>query len=160
MRRFRGGNLASITLFLRTEAVRAAGGFDVEIGVGRWYGAGEETDLVLSLLARGCRMKRAPDVIVHHPRGPAATPALATAWRQERARSRGTGALYAKHRLPPWVIARGLVAPLAARPGPALAVGTAQTIGRLEGLVGWHLGAPRRRASSKEKVSDRKGQYP
>ncbi len=138
MRRFRGGNVASITLFLVVGAVREAGGFDERIGVGRWFGAGEETDLVLTLVERNLLLRHAPDVIVHHALvASRSTLPLTSTWRQSRTRARGTGALYAKHRLPAWVIARGLMAPLLAVPGPDLAAGLATSIGRLEGLLGW-----------------------
>jgi hypothetical protein len=59
-----------------------------------------------------------------------------------RHRARGTGALYAKHKLPLWVIVRGLVSPVI-RPllkgsfGADLAYGYAILLGRLDGLVGW-----------------------
>lgn len=138
MRRFRGGNVASITLFLATAAVRRAGGFDERIGVGRWYGAGEETDLVLSLVERDMRLAHAPDVIVHHAIDSAPRPEpIGTLMRRARMRARGAGALYAKHRLPPWVIVRGLVRPLIKAPGRPLAEGIATVVGRLEGLLSW-----------------------
>lgn len=140
MRRFRGGNVASITLFLRLSAVRAAGCFDERIGVGRWYGSGEETDLVFRLLEQDCRMSHAPDVRVHHPvaAAEAARPS-AIAFEQERRRARGTGAMYAKHRLPAWVVARGLLAPLVVMPGAELAARAGTAVGRMEGLVRWQF---------------------
>jgi len=148
IRKFRGGNVASITLILKRDAVLSVGGFDERIGVGRWYGSGEETDLVLALIARGYRIAHAPDVIVHHAVASGAR--CTTPFHQERARARGTGALYAKHRLPAWVIARGLLAPLLALPGPDLTAGAARSLGRLEGMVRWHLAEqqPRRAQAS------------
>lgn len=156
MRRFRGGNVASITLFLNAEAVRAAGGFDERIGVGRWFGAGEETDLVLSLVERDLLLRHAPEAVVHHvfASNHDALP-LQTIWRQSRTRARGTGALYAKHRLPAWVIARGLVRPLLAVPGLDLAAGVATSIGRLEGLLGWQM-AGRETAHRESTAPERK----
>ena len=143
IRCFRAGNVASITLFLKREAVLAAGGFDERIGVGRWYGSGEETDLVLALVAGGYRIAHAADVIVHHRFD--AERAERTPLRLARARARGTGAIYAKHRLPAWVIARGLIAPLLAVPGPDLVAGAACSLGRLEGLMRWRLAERRGR---------------
>ena len=59
-------------------------------------------------------------------------------------RARATGALYAKHDLPLQVILRGLLAPLirpllrgAGRDG--LRYGLAVMLGRIEGMVGWHM---------------------
>ncbi|MDX2157415.1 MAG: glycosyltransferase family A protein [Hyphomicrobiaceae bacterium] len=141
MRHFRAGNLACITLFLRRERVVGVGGFDERIGPGKWFAGAEETDLVMSLLAAGGRLRRAGDVLVHHPpddgarSGPKRHP-LQTI----RARARGTGALYAKHRLPAWVIGRGLLGPIAAVPEAGIAISAARMLGRIEGLVGWHLG--------------------
>lgn len=138
MRRFRGGNVASITLFLSTDAVRRAGGFDERIGVGRWYGAGEETDLVLALVAQGSRIAHAPEVVVHHSVDDAPSAEhFSTLVRRTRLRARGAGALYAKHKLPAWVIARGLVRPLFNLPGRRLAEGVATSVGRLEGFISW-----------------------
>lgn len=156
MRRFRGGNLASITLFLGLEAVRRAGSFDDRIGVGRWYGSGEETDLVFRLLEQGCRLEHAPDVAVHHhvSAAPAARPA-AVAFAQERRRARGTGAMYAKHRLPAWVVLRGLLAPLLALSGTELAAGAGRTIGRIEGLVRWQLEERKSRPAPATQISDK-----
>jgi GT2 family glycosyltransferase len=157
MRRFRAGNLACITLFLRRDLVVRVGGFDERIGPGRWYAGAEETDLVLSFLAAGARMQRAPEVAVHHAPddGPEAVYPLATI----RARARGTGALYAKHRLPAWVVARGLVGPLAsgsARP----ATRAAKLLGRVEGLVGWRLALRGAAAAATTIIRDKKEQTP
>lgn len=148
IRMFRAGNVASITLFLKRDAVLSVGGFDERIGVGRWYGSGEETDLVLALIARGYRIAHAPNVIVHH--AVASGPRPDAQFHRERMRARGTGALYAKHRLPAWVIARGLLAPLLRLPGPDLTAGAARSLGRLEGLMRWHLAEqqPRRALGS------------
>ncbi|MDB5727638.1 MAG: glycosyltransferase family 2 protein, partial [Noviherbaspirillum sp.] len=57
-------------------------------------------------------------------------------------RARGTGAQYAKHKVPCGVSARGVVSPVM-RPllkgsfGTDLAYGYAILLGRLDGLVGW-----------------------
>ena len=158
MRRFRGGNVASITLFLERAAVQAIGGFDERIGVGRWYGAAEETDLVLALVARGHKIRHARDVVVHHAfDAEAANPPRPDL---ERKRARGTGALYAKHRLPGWVVARGILAPLLAVPGPNLALGAARSLGRLEGMLRWSLGRrhdPGRRAITSTSLETKNG---
>ncbi|HVL75549.1 MAG TPA: glycosyltransferase family A protein [Noviherbaspirillum sp.] len=142
-RAFRDIPVSSITLFCTRALCTQIGGFDSRLGVGQWFGAGEETDFVLRALRAGAYLTYEPLGKVHHavnPAKPIATPQTRLAVRH---RARGTGALYAKHRLPLWVIARGLLAPLL-RPmlkgafGSELALGYATMLGRLDGLLGWH----------------------
>jgi len=141
-RAFRDIPVSSITLFCTRALCEQIGGFDARLGVGQWFGAGEETDFVLRALQAGAFLTYEPLGKVHHavdPARPAATPQMRLAVRR---RARGTGALYAKHRLPPWVIVRGLLAPLL-RPilkgafGAELALGYATMLGRLDGMLGW-----------------------
>ncbi|MGH1357695.1 MAG: glycosyltransferase family 2 protein [Burkholderiaceae bacterium] len=144
-RNFRGGDASSITLFLRRTAVAALDGFDPRIGVGQYFGAGEETDLVLRLLDRNSELAFLPDARVHHHFSDEAPKASRKAWQARRSRSRGVGAIYAKHRLSPKVIIRGLLAPLlnpwrGPRPLQELFFGFAASLGRLEGLLGWWFG--------------------
>ena len=149
-RAFRDIPVSSITLFCHGDLFKKIGGFDGRLGVGQWFGAGEETDLALRALRAGARIAYEPLGEVHHavnlekPRADAAT---CTAVRH---RARGTGALYAKHQLPGWVILRGLAAPLL-RPllkgafGAELTLGYATLRGRLDGFVAWrrqHAGVP------------------
>jgi hypothetical protein len=149
-RRFRGGDASSITLFLRRERLVRLGGFDPRIGVGRWYGAGEETDLLLRLLGSGAQLARVPASRVRH-RPP--EPAVGLTWSRlqaRRARARGVGAIYVKHRLSPWTVGRGLAAPIVnglrgregGNPVAGLAFGFATSIGRLEGALRWLANEP------------------
>ncbi|MGE5622162.1 MAG: glycosyltransferase family 2 protein [Bacillota bacterium] len=139
---FRDIPVSSITLFCSRTLCLKIGGFDSRFGVGQWFGAGEETDFVLRSLRTGALFTYEPAAEVHHAvssNKPDATPQARLA---VRSRARGTGALYAKHRLPLWVIARGLAAPVL-RPllkgsfGSDLALGCAVAAGRLDGLIGW-----------------------
>lgn len=144
-RRFRDGDASSISLFLRTEALRSCGGFDARLGVGQWFGAGEETDLVLGLLGRGAQLARCPHARVHHRHVPAAQVQDGTHWRQALRRARGTGALYVKHRLAPAVIVRGLLAPALKSLWPwggrrKFGLGVAASAGRLQGALAWLVG--------------------
>jgi hypothetical protein len=64
--------------------------------------------------------------------------------RAKRLRERGVGAMYAKHRLSPRVVLRGLLAPTllglaSATPFKGFCYGIAATAGRIEGLVRWTL---------------------
>ena len=140
---FRDVPVSSITLFFRRKLLCKIGGFDSRLGVGQWFGAAEETDLVLRALHSGALVVYEPSAEVHH----AVSPARATADPKQRMaarhRERGTGALYAKHGLPLWVIMRGLAAPVL-RPllkgafGAELAHGYAVMLGRLDGLLAWN----------------------
>lgn len=144
-RRFRGGGASSITLFLRRELVNGLEGFDERLGVGQWYGAGEETDLVLRALATNSVIRRLPAARVHHAidRGRSGDPQSRRC--MARARGRGTGCLYAKHDLSMVTILRGLIAPVLVplvrmRGFDALALGGATAMGRFEGLIHWKWG--------------------
>ncbi|HJV80504.1 glycosyltransferase family A protein [Noviherbaspirillum sp.] len=141
-RAFRDIPVSSITLFCHRALFKEIGGFDARLGVGQWFGAGEETDFVLRALGAGAQFAYEPLAEVHHAINPEKPQATRQARLAVRHRARGTGALYAKHRLPAWVIARGLAAPLL-RPllkgsfGAELALGFATTLGRLDGMLGW-----------------------
>ena len=144
-RRYRDGDASSISLFIKADLLRQLGGFDVRLGVGQWFGAGEETDLILAALAAGARLARCPTARVHH-RFVGQTQAQAVmSWQSALRRSRGTGALYIKHRLAPAVILRGLLAPPVKalwpwRGGHALGLALATSAGRLQGALAWLLG--------------------
>ena len=108
-RLFRGIRASSITLFFRSECLSRAGSFDTVLGLHSWYGAGEETDLMLRVLGAGDLVEHAPDIMVHHAvLNPVNLP-LGQMFRRARKRARGTGALYVRHKMPAWVIVRGLV---------------------------------------------------
>jgi len=141
-RAFRDVPVASITLFFQRHMFNQIGGFDSRLGIGQWFGAAEETDFVLRALRHGARIAYEPDAKVHHHVNGKQTAADAQAREAVRKRARGTGALYAKHGLPLWVVLRGLAAPVV-RPllrgafGAELAHGVAVMLGRLDGLIGW-----------------------
>ena len=108
-RRFKGGDASSITIFMRLSLLREVGAFDENLGVGSWYGAGEETDLVLRALARRHVIGRAAAVCVHHRYDLRSQSYGHAPWRELMLRGRGTGALYVKHRLSPWVALRDII---------------------------------------------------
>ena len=144
-RQFRGGEASSISLFVRAAALRRHGGFDERFGVGQWFGAGEETDLLLSLLCGGAVVGHWPRARVHHRFVPQQLVRQRGQWRSLLHRARGTGAIYVKHRLSGWVVLRGFLAPLAKalwqRQGlRALALAMVETFGRLQGAFAWFVG--------------------
>ena len=140
--RFRDIPVSSITLFFQRSLVNELGGFDGRLGVGQWFGAAEETDIVLRALRAGALLAHEPAAHVHHKLEPSHASGNAQARTAARHRARGTGALYAKHSLPRWVILRGLMAPvlrplLKGRLGIELAHGMAVARGRLDGWLTW-----------------------
>lgn len=145
-RNFRGGDASSISLFLDRALFDAIGGFDPRFGVGKWYGAAEEIDLVLRALAAGARLQYNPLVRVHHAWGGAPAVPFTVLARNARRRSRGTGAIYAKHRLSRMVVLRGVVAPVIkalSSPSQPTRLGLAlfTTLGRIEGYLRWKRGS-------------------
>lgn len=140
--RFRDLPVSSITLFFHRDLLDRVGGFDGRLGVGQWFGAGEETDIVLRALRAGARLVYEPGALVHHRVDtPNMKDSLVTR-RSASMRARGTGAMYAKHQLPLWVIARGLLSPVL-KPlargqfGAELAHGAAIAQGRWQGCLRW-----------------------
>lgn len=143
--RFRGAYASSITLYFRRECLRRMEGFDHALGLHSWYGASEETDLVLRMLSAGYVIRYVPDILVHHAVNTFQKLPPGQMFRRARKRARGTGALYVRHKLPVWVIARGLVGPLwraisnmsnHSRAAHELGL----SVGILEGYVGWLVG--------------------
>lgn len=143
--RFRDMPTASFQLFFHRKLFDQIGNFDCRLGVGLFFGAGEETDLVLRALRAGALLTFESEAKVHHPiKIPAPNPQARHA---ARLRARGAGALWAKHDLPSWVVIRGLAAPVV-RPlmsgsfGPDLALGLAVVRGRIDGLLNWRRHQP------------------
>jgi len=110
-RRFRGGDASSIMLFFRRAVFARVGVFDPRLGVGSWFGAGEETDFVIRALTAGFFIARSPDVRIHHAYDSSASSFNHVSWRHLMRRGRGTGALYVKHRLSWYVALRGTLSP-------------------------------------------------
>lgn len=142
-RSFREVHASAITQFFRTELIRSLGGFDPDLGLHAWFGGAEETDLMFRVLGSGAVVRYSPHPLVHHPfHTVLIAPDWRSACRKARKRSRGTGALYAKHRLSPFVIVRGFVSPLL-RPlwrlqgWGTVAQGLYTALGRVEGFWRW-----------------------
>jgi GT2 family glycosyltransferase len=141
-RLFRGGDASSITLFLRRATLDQLGGFDARLGVGEWFGAAEETDLVLRALSNGMEIRHEPTIRVHHLFSEEPVGSIPALCRSARNRARGTGAIYAKHNLSWLVVIRGIVAPLLWPLSRRMSLktwrlGAATSLGRIEGLVAW-----------------------
>lgn len=143
-RRYRGGDASSISLFLQADLFKQLGGFDERLGVGKWFGAGEEIDLIFRALDACAVLGRCPQARVHHQFWRRMVDQPGISGRAVLRRARGTGALYRKHRLPLSVVLRGLVAPpilaLAHRQGlKGLWLGLAMSAGRAQGVLAWSM---------------------
>lgn len=143
-RRFRGGQGSSISLFFHRILFNTLGGFDERLGVGRWYGSGEETDFLLRALASGARIDHAPEARVHHHFSTEQHGDWRTVCRNIRDRARGTGAICAKHRLDSYVVIKGFLTPvllplLKLRSPRHMVRGWFMIVGRMEGFIRWKL---------------------
>ena len=142
---FRSVPISSITLFVKRDQVRMIGGFDSRLGVGRWYGGGEETDLVMSLVRDANKVVFSPSAKVHHAVNAQSEIITASHRQAKRRRARGTGALYAKHQLRIYVILRGFLMPAIKglfsnrRSLNSFLTGCAISLGRLEGYFKWQV---------------------
>ncbi|TAN41245.1 MAG: glycosyltransferase family 2 protein [Nitrospirae bacterium] len=144
-RKFHGGNASSITLFLKRRMLDSIGWFDERLGVGGWFGAAEETDLIMRALSAGAEIERCPTARVHHIYATTLSGNLIELCRKARMRAHGTGAVYAKHSLSFFVVLRGSIAPIILpiirlAGFRALLCGVCITIGRIEGFFKWGWG--------------------
>jgi O-antigen/teichoic acid export membrane protein len=133
------------TMVFRTEAARAAGGFDETMGpgAGTWYGSCEDADFLLRVIELGGRIWYDPEAVMNHrdtryDGGPdAQSKALAYGC--------GQGRLWRRHRFPRWLIVGlglrrlvgGMLWSLRGRPG----VGRAHRAWVRGSINGW-LGRP------------------
>lgn len=122
---------------LSRSAWERVGGFDVHLGAGAVFPAGEELDLALRVLACGFSVLERPAVEVEHHA--AARPGLVEAY------WRGTGAVFAKHvrcgRWPVLFVLLGLAARFARGDSPVARSLRASRWSRLRAFVrGWLAG--------------------
>jgi len=103
--------LSSITIFAKKKLLNDLNGFDIRLGVGQWFGAGEETDLIMRASRWGAMILYVPNIIVHHKFNKLSKNDLPK-FSKTISRSRGTGAIYSKNNLPRLIIIRGLFSPL------------------------------------------------
>lgn len=138
-RQFRAAGTSMIVQFYKTDVIKAIGGFDERMGLGRWFGGSEDADILFTVLRNKLTVMYVPSVVVRHRFD---TALVKQDFEKIRSRARGTGALYAKHKLPFWVIVRGFIAPMLilkiSKNIPAsLVVAAAQSLGRIEGYFKW-----------------------
>lgn len=115
----------SFTIFLRKEVVDSVGDFDERLGAGSPGGEGEETDYLLSALAKGFRIYYDPNLLVFHPNLRRYDVA---ARKKQYTDAMGLGRLLRKHHYPVPLVSYFFVRPLGGtlfkfvtgRPGEAL----------------------------------------
>ncbi|TCJ19319.1 glycosyltransferase family 2 protein [Flaviaesturariibacter flavus] len=105
---FRSVGYVTYVQFYRAEAFRSLGGFLEDVGIGRFIGGGEDSELTFRALQRGMRVYYEAGIRVNHHY----IPVQARAHHIIRARQRGMGMVYAAYDIPYYVIFRGMVAPL------------------------------------------------
>jgi len=143
-RRFNIGITASsICIFTRKELIEKVSGFDERLGVPLWFNAGEETDFIMRCLSSGARILYVPAIRIHHPVKSILEGKLGEVLNRTRSRSRGTGALYRKHRLSWLVVSRGLLSPLLRSFAPPyflkqILANLVTVLGRIEGMIRWN----------------------
>lgn len=143
-RQFREIQASMIAQFYRRKYIEDLGGFDPRLGLHSWFGGAEETDLMFRVLESAATVAYLPDALVHHPISAGLHDQdISALLKRVRSRARGTGALYAKHRLNVWVVVRGLLAPffiplLKADFRRALC-GLFISLGRMEGMTLWYF---------------------
>ena len=136
----------SFTIFLRCEAVRAAGEFDEDLGLGTTTGmlASEESEYLIRVLKQGFNLQYHPEICVYHPALPAHDgPRIARAYGEGRA----FGYVLRKYGYPLPFVARTWVRALGGA-AQSLLLGKWKRAGYywalLRGrLAGWLAGPPR-----------------
>lgn len=135
--------LFSPTLFVRRSWLDKVGGFDEDLGVGApFYGAGEETELVLRLLEAGAIGVYQPTPIVFHP-AKVLNPLSKAQLRRQLSYGRGLSAVLCRHKALYgyvfWVqcVINIVVRPLASRNLNQLCQALAYSAGVVSGF--WHV---------------------
>jgi glycosyltransferase involved in cell wall biosynthesis len=105
---FRAVGYVTYVLFFRLGVFRELGGFIEDIGIGKYIGGGEDSELTFRAVSNGYKLFFAADILVNHKYININTRDLPVI----RARTRAIGLMYAMYDIPVHVIARGLIAPL------------------------------------------------
>jgi glycosyltransferase involved in cell wall biosynthesis len=104
---FKAVGYVTYVLFLNAGVFEKLGGFMETIGIGKYIGGGEDSELTFRAADRNLNIFYHPDIIVNHKYIPILSRDLTTI----RARQRAMGFMYAKYQVPKFVIVKGLAAP-------------------------------------------------
>lgn len=105
---FRGVGYVTYVLFFNQGIFQQLGGFMETIGIGKYIGGGEDSELTFRAASRGYKIYYHSGIAVNHKYIPITSRDLATI----RARQRAMGLMYARYKVPSYVVFRGLAAPL------------------------------------------------
>jgi glycosyltransferase involved in cell wall biosynthesis len=105
---FKAVGYVTYVLFLNAGVFNKLGGFMETIGIGKYIGGGEDSELTFRAAQRNFNIFYRSDIIVNHKYIPILSRDLTTI----RARQRAMGFMYAKYQVPKHVIVKGLAAPL------------------------------------------------
>lgn len=105
---FRAVGYVTYVLFFNQGVFRKLGGFMETIGIGKYIGGGEDSELTFRAASRGMNIYYDADIPVNHKYIPITTRDLDTI----RARQRAIGLMYTRYNVPNHIVLRGLVAPL------------------------------------------------
>lgn len=105
---FRAVGYVTYVLFFNAGIFRKLGGFMETIGIGKYIGGGEDSELTFRAAAKGMNIYYDVTIGVNHKYIPITTRDLQTI----RARQRAMGLMYAKYNVPKYVVIKGLAAPL------------------------------------------------
>jgi len=147
-RRFKEVKCSCITLFFKRNLLLELEGFDAAFGLHSWYGGSEETDLMFRVIANDSNVVYLPDALVHHPFNRSINRPFLKEFAQARSRARGTGAIYAKHKLEVLVILRGFLSPLikpwfTTKSILRIIQSLCLSLGRIEGFLHWRFSEQR-----------------
>jgi glycosyltransferase involved in cell wall biosynthesis len=105
---FRSVGYGTIVLIFKTAAFRKLGGFLEYIGIGKYIGGGEDSELTFRAASCGMKLYYNKDIKINHLYKPIVNADLSMI----RSRQRAMGFLFAKYKVPLWVIVRGLASPM------------------------------------------------
>jgi glycosyltransferase involved in cell wall biosynthesis len=103
--------LSSITLFATKSVLEDLNGFDILLGIGQWFGAGEEIDLIMRAGMSHFIIYFSPKIKIHHK---FVINNIYDKLDKNKflIRERGTGAIYLKNNIPIVIVIRGLFSPI------------------------------------------------
>src|SRR5690606_4872682 len=95
------------SLVYKKDSFLKLGGFKTTIGLGKYIGGGEDSELIFRTSLKGYQIFHDHSIIVNHKYSPTFSRDVSSI----RSRERGTGFIYYHHKLPRFIILKGLLSP-------------------------------------------------